>query len=106
MVDALTIDRKKLFEQVAAHLERQILDGALRPGQFVRVVLQHAHCAGHLVGMPHVIVVTNREELGASAWLAEKPEVALHHADVVTSYEVNAIVTASEIPNDLGRAIL
>jgi len=32
MVDALTIDRKKLFEQVAAHLERQILEGALRPG--------------------------------------------------------------------------
>jgi GntR family transcriptional repressor for pyruvate dehydrogenase complex len=32
MVEALTIDRKKLFEQVAAHLERQILEGKLRPG--------------------------------------------------------------------------
>ena len=32
MVEALTIDRKKVFEQVAAHLERQILDGKLRPG--------------------------------------------------------------------------
>ena len=27
MVEAATIDRKKLFEQVAAHIERQILDG-------------------------------------------------------------------------------
>jgi GntR family transcriptional regulator, sialic acid-inducible nan operon repressor len=32
MVESLTIDRKKLFEQVAAHLERQILEGKLRPG--------------------------------------------------------------------------
>jgi GntR family transcriptional repressor for pyruvate dehydrogenase complex len=32
MVEALIIDRKKLFEQVAAHLERQILEGKLKPG--------------------------------------------------------------------------
>ena len=32
MVEALTIERKKLFEQVAAHLESQILDGRLKPG--------------------------------------------------------------------------
>ena len=33
MSDILLIDRRKLFEQVAAHLERQILDGSLRPGE-------------------------------------------------------------------------
>jgi GntR family transcriptional repressor for pyruvate dehydrogenase complex len=31
-VDAVFIDRRKLFEQVAAHLEREILEGKLRPG--------------------------------------------------------------------------
>jgi DNA-binding FadR family transcriptional regulator len=30
--DALSIDRRKLFEQVAAHLEREILQGKLKPG--------------------------------------------------------------------------
>jgi DNA-binding FadR family transcriptional regulator len=33
MVEGLTVDRKKLYEQVAAHLERQILEGKLRPGE-------------------------------------------------------------------------
>ena len=32
MSETETIDRRKLFEQVAAHLERQILDGRLLPG--------------------------------------------------------------------------
>ena len=32
MDNVYLIDRRKLFEQVAAHLERQILDGSLRPG--------------------------------------------------------------------------
>ena len=32
MVDPLVIERKKLFEHVAAHLEAQILAGKLRPG--------------------------------------------------------------------------
>ncbi len=31
-MDTDVIDRRKLFEQVAAHIERQILDGRLRPG--------------------------------------------------------------------------
>lgn len=30
--DAPLIERRKLFEQVAAHLQRQILDGTLKPG--------------------------------------------------------------------------
>ncbi len=32
MVEPLVIERKKLFEHVAAHLEAQILAGKLRPG--------------------------------------------------------------------------
>ena len=32
MVEPLIIERKKLFEHVAAHLEAQILAGKLRPG--------------------------------------------------------------------------
>ena len=32
MVDPLVIERKKLFEHVAAHLEAQILSGKLKPG--------------------------------------------------------------------------
>ena len=32
MVEPLTIERKKLFQQVAAHLETQILEGRLKPG--------------------------------------------------------------------------
>lgn len=32
MNDRVTIDRRKLFEQVAAHLQRDILDGTLKPG--------------------------------------------------------------------------
>lgn len=32
MVEPLYIERKKLFEHVAAHLEAQILDGKLKPG--------------------------------------------------------------------------
>src|SRR5262245_2831174 len=32
MVDAVIINRQKLFEQVAAHLEREILEGKLKPG--------------------------------------------------------------------------
>jgi GntR family transcriptional regulator, sialic acid-inducible nan operon repressor len=32
MIDSLVIERKKLFEHVAAHLEAQILAGKLRPG--------------------------------------------------------------------------
>jgi GntR family transcriptional regulator, sialic acid-inducible nan operon repressor len=32
MSESDVIDRRKLFEQVAAHLERQILDGRLQPG--------------------------------------------------------------------------
>ena len=32
MSDRTTIDRRKLFEQVAAHLQREILDGTLKPG--------------------------------------------------------------------------
>jgi len=31
-VEPVTIERKKLFQQVAAHLENQILDGRLKPG--------------------------------------------------------------------------
>ena len=33
MVDPLVIERKKLFEHVAAHLESQILSGKLKPGE-------------------------------------------------------------------------
>jgi GntR family transcriptional repressor for pyruvate dehydrogenase complex len=33
MVDHLVIDRKKLFEHVASHLEAQILSGKLKPGE-------------------------------------------------------------------------
>jgi GntR family transcriptional regulator, sialic acid-inducible nan operon repressor len=33
MVDPLVIERKKLFEHVAAHLEAQILSGKLKPGE-------------------------------------------------------------------------
>src|SRR4051812_13313748 len=33
MVEPLQIDRRKLFEQVAAHLERQIVQGQLKPGE-------------------------------------------------------------------------
>jgi GntR family transcriptional regulator, sialic acid-inducible nan operon repressor len=32
MVEPIVIDRRKLFEQVAAHLEREILNGTLKPG--------------------------------------------------------------------------
>src|SRR4051794_37861254 len=32
MIEPLNIDRRKLFEQVAAHIERQILDGKLKAG--------------------------------------------------------------------------
>ena len=32
MVEPIVIERKKLFEHVAAHLEAQILAGKLRPG--------------------------------------------------------------------------
>jgi GntR family transcriptional repressor for pyruvate dehydrogenase complex len=32
MVEPVLIDRRKLFEQVAAHLEREILEGKLKPG--------------------------------------------------------------------------
>ena len=32
MVDIVSIDRRKLFEQVAAHLEREIIEGKLKPG--------------------------------------------------------------------------
>ena len=32
MVDATLINRRKLFEQVAEHLEREILEGKLKPG--------------------------------------------------------------------------
>jgi len=32
MIESLVIERKKLFEHVAAHLEQQILSGRLRPG--------------------------------------------------------------------------
>ncbi len=32
MVEPALIDRRKLFEQVAAHLEREILEGKLKPG--------------------------------------------------------------------------
>ncbi len=32
MVDAITIERKRLFEQVATYLERQILSGVMKPG--------------------------------------------------------------------------
>src|SRR5579863_72841 len=32
MLEPVTIERKKLFQQVAAHLERLILDGRLKPG--------------------------------------------------------------------------
>lgn len=31
-MEPLSIDRRKLFEQVASHIERQILGGALKPG--------------------------------------------------------------------------
>ncbi|MFL5335632.1 MAG: FCD domain-containing protein [Geminicoccaceae bacterium] len=33
MFEPLAVDRRKLFEQIAAHLERQILKGVLRPGE-------------------------------------------------------------------------
>ena len=32
MVEPNLIDRRKLFEQVAAHLEREILEGKINPG--------------------------------------------------------------------------
>jgi GntR family transcriptional regulator, sialic acid-inducible nan operon repressor len=32
MIESVAVERKKLYEQVAAHLERQILDGQLKPG--------------------------------------------------------------------------
>src|SRR5437660_9174319 len=32
MIQPVFIDRRKLFEQVAAHLEREILEGKLKPG--------------------------------------------------------------------------
>jgi GntR family transcriptional repressor for pyruvate dehydrogenase complex len=32
MVGPLSLDRRKLFEQVAQHIQKQILDGALKPG--------------------------------------------------------------------------
>lgn len=32
MVNTVVLDRRKLYEQVATHLEREILTGALRPG--------------------------------------------------------------------------
>ena len=35
MNNSLIIDRKKLFEQVAEHLESQILDGKLKPGDIL-----------------------------------------------------------------------
>ena len=35
MDSAPLIERKKLFQQVAAHLERQILEGALKPGELL-----------------------------------------------------------------------
>lgn len=31
-MEPITVDRRKLFEQVAGHIQRQILDGRLRPG--------------------------------------------------------------------------
>jgi DNA-binding FadR family transcriptional regulator len=34
-MSTVTIDRRKLFQQVASHLERQILDGALKPGDLL-----------------------------------------------------------------------
>lgn len=33
MAEPILIDRRKLFEQVAAHLERDILEGKLKPGE-------------------------------------------------------------------------
>lgn len=33
MIEQSTIDRRKLFEQVAAHIEREILEGKLKPGE-------------------------------------------------------------------------
>lgn len=35
MPEPITIERKKLFQQVAAHLETQILDGRLKPGDLL-----------------------------------------------------------------------
>jgi DNA-binding FadR family transcriptional regulator len=35
MIESLIIERKKLFEHVAAHLESQILSGRLRPGDIL-----------------------------------------------------------------------
>ncbi len=35
MITPITIERKKLFEQVAAHLEAQIIAGELRPGDLL-----------------------------------------------------------------------
>lgn len=32
MVESIALDRRKLYEQVATHLEREILGGSLRPG--------------------------------------------------------------------------
>jgi GntR family transcriptional regulator, sialic acid-inducible nan operon repressor len=34
-MNTVTIDRRKLFQQVASHLERQILDGSLKPGDLL-----------------------------------------------------------------------
>jgi DNA-binding FadR family transcriptional regulator len=34
-MNTLAIDRRKLFEQVAAHIERQILEGLLKPGDLL-----------------------------------------------------------------------
>jgi GntR family transcriptional regulator, sialic acid-inducible nan operon repressor len=34
-MSTIAIDRRKLFQQVASHLERQILDGALKPGDLL-----------------------------------------------------------------------
>jgi GntR family transcriptional regulator, sialic acid-inducible nan operon repressor len=34
-MNTISIDRRKLFQQVASHLERQILDGSLKPGDLL-----------------------------------------------------------------------
>jgi len=34
-MNTVAIDRRKLFQQVASHLERQILDGSLKPGDLL-----------------------------------------------------------------------
>jgi GntR family transcriptional repressor for pyruvate dehydrogenase complex len=52
MVEPIRIERRKLFEQVASHLERQIVSGRLRPGD--RLPRERDLCQMFGVGRPAI----------------------------------------------------